>query len=280
MQVNNPKHWLPTADWDFYHWLSTCCWSLLYSAILHSWADSLCSQVIRHEWLAFYGAFLNIHHQSGVLTALFDCYMAGATWNCCHLCAFCIHHTTMHHVMSLHANPHTQGACVSSCNLHISSTRWDQPLKMECGCPSSRGIENGPIHFLKNRCTSSIQRGIWHAAVSITNWSGTPWSQCADACMVEHTVCVCIYIYIYIYMQENCGAHTKSHLALGERSGLRGGMKTKNNIRSTLCGPGSDQLPSVLLLLGLPTASSTWNVKLQVIFDTAKGRGDGGGGNK
>jgi len=24
-------------------------------------------------------------HQSGVLTALFGCYMAGATWNCCHL---------------------------------------------------------------------------------------------------------------------------------------------------------------------------------------------------
>ena len=66
-----------------------------------------------------------------------------------------------------------------------------------------------------------------------------------------------VFVYIYIYMQENCGAHTKSHLALGERSGLRGGMKTKNNIRSTLCGPGSDQLPSVLLLLGLPTASST-----------------------
>ena len=44
-------------------------WSLLYSAILRSWADSLRSHVILHEWIAFNSAFLNIH-RSGVLTAL------------------------------------------------------------------------------------------------------------------------------------------------------------------------------------------------------------------
>ena len=44
-------------------------WSLLYSAILRSWADSLRSYVILHEWIAFYSAFLNIH-RSDVLTAL------------------------------------------------------------------------------------------------------------------------------------------------------------------------------------------------------------------
>ena len=37
--------------------LLCCCWSLLYSAILRSPADSLRSHVILHEWLAFYGAF-------------------------------------------------------------------------------------------------------------------------------------------------------------------------------------------------------------------------------
>ena len=83
-----------------------CCWSLLYSATLHSWADSLHSHVFLHEWLAFHSVFLNIH-QSDVLTTLFDCYMAGATWNCYHLGVFCVHHTTMHHIMSLHAKPHT-----------------------------------------------------------------------------------------------------------------------------------------------------------------------------
>ena len=86
-------------------WKYCCCWSLLYSAILRSRADSLRSRVILHEWLAFYSAFLNIH-RSGVDTVLLDCYMAVTTWNCCHLGAFCEHHTTMHHVTSLHANPH------------------------------------------------------------------------------------------------------------------------------------------------------------------------------
>ena len=45
-----------------------CCWSLLYSAILRSRADSLHSYVILHEWTAFYSAFFNIH-RSCVLTA-------------------------------------------------------------------------------------------------------------------------------------------------------------------------------------------------------------------
>ena len=44
-------------------------WSLLYSAIPRSWAGSLRSHVILHEWIAFYSAFLNTH-RSGVLTAL------------------------------------------------------------------------------------------------------------------------------------------------------------------------------------------------------------------
>ena len=49
----------------------TCCrcWSLSYSTILHSWANSLCSHVIPHEWTTFYSTLLNIH-QSGALTVL------------------------------------------------------------------------------------------------------------------------------------------------------------------------------------------------------------------
>ena len=52
-----------------YRALTCCCWSLLYSAILRSRADSQRSPVILHEWIAFYSVFLNIH-RSGVLTAL------------------------------------------------------------------------------------------------------------------------------------------------------------------------------------------------------------------
>ena len=44
-------------------------WLLWYSSIICSRADSLCSHMILHEWLAFYNVFLNIHG-SGVLTAL------------------------------------------------------------------------------------------------------------------------------------------------------------------------------------------------------------------
>ena len=56
-------------------------WLLLYSTILHSWADWLCLPVILNEWLFFNSVFLNMHW-SGVLPVLFCCYMAGATWNC------------------------------------------------------------------------------------------------------------------------------------------------------------------------------------------------------
>ena len=55
------------------HWcnseLCCCCSSLLYSAILHFWADFLHSHVILCEWLAFYSTSFNIQW-SGVLTAL------------------------------------------------------------------------------------------------------------------------------------------------------------------------------------------------------------------
>ena len=62
---------------------------------------------------------LNIHRSDGLI-ALFGCYMAGATWNCCHLSVFCVPHTVMHHATSLHAKPHTMGACVCSFNLPLA----------------------------------------------------------------------------------------------------------------------------------------------------------------
>ena len=60
------------------------------------WALAVCDS----EWVtvAFYSAFFNIH-QSGVLTALFCCYMAGSTWNCCRLSACSVY--TIHQCTSL-----------------------------------------------------------------------------------------------------------------------------------------------------------------------------------
>ena len=79
---------------------SCCCWSLLYSAILCSQADSLRLHVILHEWVAFYSAFLTVH-QSGVLTAL--------AWLVPHEIAAILAHsvyTIQPCTMSLHAKPH------------------------------------------------------------------------------------------------------------------------------------------------------------------------------
>ena len=78
-------------------------WSLLYSAVLRCWADSLRSHVILHEWIAsfFYSAFLNIH-RSGVLTTL--------AWLVPHESAAVLArsvYTIQPCTMSLHAKPHT-----------------------------------------------------------------------------------------------------------------------------------------------------------------------------
>ena len=79
-------------------------WSLLYSAILRLWADSLRSHVVLHEWIAFYSAFLNIH-RSGVLTALawLVPQKSAARESISVRSAYTIQPCTM----SLHAKPHT-----------------------------------------------------------------------------------------------------------------------------------------------------------------------------
>ena len=84
-------------------------WSLLYSTVLCSWVDSLYSCQMQF-WIMtslLWHGYLNIH-QSGVLTALFGCYMAGAMWNCCHLgtCyVYMILETIHQFTLSLHAKP-------------------------------------------------------------------------------------------------------------------------------------------------------------------------------
>ena len=100
------------CSWNYYYYYYYYYyWSLLYSAVLRCWADSLRSHVILHEWIAFYSAFLNIH-RSGVLTAL--------AWLVPHETAAISArsvYTIQPCTMSLHAKPHTQGVCVFSCNL-------------------------------------------------------------------------------------------------------------------------------------------------------------------
>ena len=83
----------------------------LYSAILCSWADSLHSHLILHEWLAFYSESLNVSW-SGVLTVL--------TWLELHetaaVLAYSVY-TLQPCTRSLHAKPHMYSVCMFSCNL-------------------------------------------------------------------------------------------------------------------------------------------------------------------
>ena len=107
--VDVKQHWAWTSPQTFRH--PYCCWSLLYSAILRSRADSLHLHVILHEWLAFYSAFLNIHW-SGVLTAL--------AWLMPHETAAMLArsvYTIQPCIMTLHAKPHMSCAWMFSCNL-------------------------------------------------------------------------------------------------------------------------------------------------------------------
>ena len=77
------------------------------------------------EWatIVFHGAFFNIH-QSGVLTALFGCYMAGAKWSCCRLGARSLYTTGYPHapVYSVTSCKATFLGCMCSavtCHLHF-----------------------------------------------------------------------------------------------------------------------------------------------------------------
>ena len=106
----------PIHDWHIIaSWYSCCCccWSLSYSAVLRSRADSLRSHVILHEWIAFYSAFMNIH-RSGVLTAL--------AWLVPHETAAVSARSvyTMHYVTSCKRKVH---ACLAvTCHLHFCQT--------------------------------------------------------------------------------------------------------------------------------------------------------------
>ena len=110
----------------------SCCWRylLLYSAILCSGADSLCScPMWFYEWPGPFTAFLFTIHPSGVLTTLFSCCMAGAMWRCCCLsaCSADTMQPTMHHFKaSLHAKPHARvHVCLAAtCHLHLWQNDW------------------------------------------------------------------------------------------------------------------------------------------------------------
>ena len=96
-----------------------------YVALFSCLEQTHCTHVTSDsEWVtvSFYHALFNIH-RSGVLTALFGCCMAGATWNCCRLGACSVYaiqpHTSSRcHFMQSHiVRVHVCSAV--TCHLHF-----------------------------------------------------------------------------------------------------------------------------------------------------------------
>ena len=119
-------------------WLLIKCYSLL------SWADSLCSHVVLHEWLAFYSMFFWISTEVVYLQCRHG-------W--CHMKLqpsqrkFCVHHTTIHHVTSCKA---TYVRCMRvlavTCHLHF----WQNDQDLLRATAATRGW-NGYRNKSKHR---------------------------------------------------------------------------------------------------------------------------------
>ena len=81
--------------------LKHSCWSLLYSAVLT--ISALEQTHCAHMWFSISDSLFMVHFWNPPKWCTYSADMAGATWNCCHLSAFCVHHTTTHHVTSCKA---------------------------------------------------------------------------------------------------------------------------------------------------------------------------------
>ena len=165
---------------------SCCSWSLLYNTTLRSQADSLRSHAILHEWLTFYSVFLNIQ----LKWCTYSTDMAGASWNCCCLGAFRVHHTTCHFMQSHICKVHL---CLAvTCQLHFWQNDWGSFM---CYCCKMRGgmdaeirvstEENSPAsHRRKFSCCScrgSNPRPTFQSWILHSNHWATPlpiWVDC------------------------------------------------------------------------------------------------------
>ena len=157
-------------------------WSLLYSAVLRSRADSLRSHVILYEWLAFYSASLNIPPKWCTCSAG----MAGTTRIYCRLGAFCVHHTTMHHVASCKA---TYVSYNMFSNNLTPALLAEWPGRFTCYCGSKGGGTDNEIRlrvsteswlwrikFSRRSCRDSNTRPFnQESGALITELSRCPW---------------------------------------------------------------------------------------------------------
>ena len=116
------------------NWLS----NRFYSIALFSAVRQTHCALVACQWMtmAYTAHFLNIH-RSGVLTALFCCYMVNATWSCCHLAAGSVYTILPRTSLKFYSKPHTLGTCVFSCNLQPALlAEW--PGSFTCYCGNAR----------------------------------------------------------------------------------------------------------------------------------------------
>ena len=137
-----------------------CCWSLLYSTVLCSRADSLHPHVILREWLSFYIVFLNIHW-SDVLTAL--------TWLVPHETAAILAHSVYtiqpSHFMQSHI--HKVQACLAvACHLHFWQNDWDLlfTTAVTRGCNGYRNTSHCRKVTLEKKILLPLLQGLKPAA--------------------------------------------------------------------------------------------------------------------
>ena len=135
--VTSHMHFL--SDWHLFRGDNLLITFIYTSTILYSRADSLCSY---HMWFsmteAFYSVFLNVH-RSGVLTALFGCYMADTMWNYCCLNAHSVYTIQPCTSLQCHfvtSHLHRVHVCLAvTCHLHF----WQSDRDFLCATAVTQG---------------------------------------------------------------------------------------------------------------------------------------------
>ena len=129
------------------------CLEFVFSAV----EQAHCALVACDSNCGFLQPALNIQ-ANGVVTVLFDSYMAGtsAPRNSCHLCAFCVHQTTMHHIPSLHKSHirrvHACLACFNQQPALLAEWQWS------CTCYCGK---TGVGRILKSESVQSVDLKSW-----------------------------------------------------------------------------------------------------------------------
>ena len=109
-------------------------YTALFSALLSRLIALACGSTWLTSFIAFFVLFCFFKYTPKLCT--YSAGMAGATWNCSRLGAFCVHHTTMHHVTSCKAT-YRKGVCMFSCNLPPALlVVW--PGSFTCYCVNTR----------------------------------------------------------------------------------------------------------------------------------------------